>query len=203
MKLFLACAALLAMVLPLASAHAEAVVGKPAPEFTGTDSNGKAHKLSDFKGKTVVLEWTNPECPYVVKHYSVGNMQKIQSDATKDGVVWLSINSSAEGKEGFQTAEQANKYMTEQKAVPTARIADPTGVIGKLYGAKTTPHMFVINAEGTLVYAGAIDDNDSFKSDVIPTSKNYVTAALKDLKDGKPVTTASTKAYGCGVKYAN
>lgn len=203
MKLILACAALLAMILPVASAQAEAIVGKPAPEFTGTDSNGKTHKLSDFKGKTVVLEWTNPECPYVVKHYSVGNMQKLQADATKDGVVWLSINSSADGKEGNQTAADANKYMTEQKAASTARILDPSGTIGKLYGAKTTPHMFVINAEGILVYAGAIDDNDSFKSDVIPTSKNYVAAALADIKAGKPVTTASTKAYGCGVKYAN
>jgi hypothetical protein len=208
MKLMLASAvALIAIasaviLMPAKDAKAEgAVVGQAAPEFTGTDSNGVSHKLSDFKGKTVVLEWTNPECPYVVKHYSVGNMQKIQSDATKDGVVWISINSSAEGKEGNQTPADANAYMKEQKSTPTARILDPTGTIGKLYGAKTTPHMFIVNPEGILVYAGAIDDNDSFKSDVIATSKNHVTAALKNLKDGKAVETASTKPYGCGVKY--
>lgn len=196
--------AMTVMMAPLASAHAEgAVVGQAAPDFTGTDTNGKTHKLSDFKGKTVVLEWTNPECPFVVKHYGSGNMQKLQAEATKDGVIWLSVVSSAEGKEGNMTGEQANAYMTEQKSTPTARILDASGEIGKLYGAKTTPHMFVIDAKGTLVYAGAIDDNDSFSPDTITGAKNYVAAALQNLKDGKPVETASTKPYGCGVKYKN
>jgi hypothetical protein len=205
MKLFIAALAIVAMMTaPLSQAKAEgAVVGKPAPDFTGTDTNGKSHKLSDFKGKTVVLEWTNPECPFVVKHYSVGNMQKLQADATKDGVVWLSIASSADGKEGYMTGAQANTYMTEQKSTPTARILDPSGEIGKLYGAKTTPHMFIVDAQGTLAYAGAIDDNDSFSSDTIKDAKNYITAALQNIKDGKPVETASTKPYGCGVKYKN
>ena len=205
MKLLIAMMAVMAvMAAPLSSAKAEgAVVGQPAPDFTGTDSNGKTHKLSDFKGKTVVLEWTNPECPFVVKHYGSGNMQKLQADATKDGVVWLSISSSADGKEGYMTGEQANAYMTEQKSTPTARILDPSGDIGKLYGAKTTPHMFIVDANGTLVYAGAIDDNDSFSPDTVAGAKNYVAAALADIKAGKPVQTASTKPYGCGVKYKN
>ena len=205
MKLFMAMLAVMAvMSAPLSAAQAEtAVVGKPAPDFTGTDTNGKTHKLSDFKGKTVVLEWTNPECPYVVKHYGSGNMQKLQAEATKDGVIWLSVASSADGKEGNMTGEQANAYMTEQKSAPTARILDASGTIGHLYGAKTTPHMFVIDKAGTLVYAGAIDDNDNFSPDTIKGAKNYVAAALQNLKDGKAVETSSTKPYGCGVKYKN
>ena len=203
MKFMIAILAIAAIALPLSIAKADAIVGKPAPDFTGTDTKGTAHKLSDFKGKIVVLEWTNPECPYVLKHYSVGNMQKLQADAVKDGVVWLSVASSAEGKEGNQTGAEADAYMIAQKSAPTARILDASGEIGKLYGAKTTPHMFVVDQNGVLAYAGAIDDNDSFKSDVIATSKNYVTAALKNLKDGKPVETPNTKPYGCGVKYAN
>ena len=205
MKLFMAMLAVMAvMSAPLSAAQAEtAVVGKPAPDFTGTDTNGKTHKLSDFKGKTVVLEWTNPECPYVVKHYGSGNMQKLQAEATKDGVIWLSVASSADGKEGNMTGDEANAYMTEQKSAPTARILDASGTIGHLYGAKTTPHMFVIDKAGTLVYAGAIDDNDNFSPDTIKGAKNYVAAALQNLKDGKAVETSSTKPYGCGVKYKN
>lgn len=186
-----------------AAAPRPALIGIPAPNFEGMDTNGKKHKLSDFKGKTVVLEWTNPDCPYVHKHYETGNMQKLQKEATDDGVVWLTIASSAVGKEGFYSAEESNKWMAEKKSAPTARILDPVGTIGHLYGAKTTPHMFVINSKGILVYTGAIDDNDSFKKETIATSKNYVREALKDLKEGKKIETPTTKPYGCSVKYAN
>lgn len=182
-------------------AQAEPEIGKPAPEFTGTDSNGKEVKLSDFKGKIVVLEWTNPECPYVVKHYDSKNMQKLQEEATAKGVVWLSINSSADGKQGNQTGEAANAYIAEKGAKATARVLDAKGEIGKAYDAKTTPHMFVIDKEGVLVYNGAIDDNDSFKPEDAATAKNYVTAAIEALEAGKPVETSQSKPYGCSVKY--
>lgn len=185
------------------TAQVTAQVGQPAPDFTGTDSNGTAHKLSDFKGKTVVLEWTNPGCPFVMKHYDSNNMQGVQKAAIADGVIWLSINSSAEDKEGYQTPAEANAYMKEKGSAPTARILDPKGDIGHLYGAQTTPHMYVIDKDGTLVYAGAIDSDNSFKPESIKGATNYVTAALADIKAGKPVAVASTKAYGCGVKYAN
>jgi len=186
-----------------AATPAVAEVGKPAPDFTGTDTNGTKHTLSGLKGKTVVLEWTNPECPYVVKHYDSKNMQTLQKEATADGIVWLSVASSAEGKEGYMSGEEANKYMAEKEAAATARIIDASGEIGKLYGAQTTPHMYVINAEGVLVYAGAIDSDDSFKPETIAGATNYVREALKALKDGKAVEVSSTKPYGCGVKYAN
>lgn len=194
-------AALALFMAPVANAAVE--VGKPAPEFTGTDSNGKSHKLSDFKGKVVVLEWTNPECPFVVKHYDSNNMQKLQEEFTAKDVVWLTINSSAEGQQGHQTGEEANKYITEKGAKATARLLDSSGEIGKTYGAKTTPHMFVIDKDGTLVYAGAIDDNDSAKAEDAATAKNHVREALNELLAGKPVTTAQTNPYGCSVKYAD
>lgn len=194
-----ALAALALFVAPVA--HAAAVVGKPAPEFTGTDSNGKAHKLSDFKGKIVVLEWTNPECPFVKKHYDSKNMQELQSSYTGKDIVWLTINSSAEGEQGYQTAGDANKYLTDKESKPTARLLDPSGDIGKLYDAKVTPHMYVIDKEGTLVYQGAIDDNDSSNAADAATAKSYVGAAIDALLVGKPVETAITKPYGCGVKY--
>jgi peroxiredoxin len=194
--------ALAAFALTVAiPAHAAPEIGKPAPEFTGTDSNGKDHKLADFKGKTVVLEWTNPECPYVVKHYDSKNMQKLQEEATKKDVVWLSVNSSAEGKQGNLTGDAANTYIKDHGAKQTAYILDPKGEIGKAYDAKTTPHMFVIDKEGILVYAGAIDDNDSAKPEDAAKAKNYVTAAISALETGKPVETSQTKPYGCGVKY--
>ena len=176
-------------------------VGKPAPAFTGTDTNGNTINLSDYAGKTVVLEWTNPKCPFVEKHYGSGNMQSLQKKYTAQDVVWLSINSSAEGKEGNMNAADANQVISEAGAAPTAYILDPTGEIGRLYDARTTPDMFVINGEGTLVYAGAIDSNDSFKPETIEGATNYVAAALDALAEGKPIETAQTKPYGCGVKY--
>ncbi len=203
--LILPALALLAFALPAKAETpaAPAVVGQMAPEFTGMDTNGKEHKLSDFKGKTVVLEWTNPDCPYVIKHYDSGNMQALQKEATADNVIWLSIASSAQGKEGYYDGAASNKYMTEKNSAPTARILDPSGKIGHLYGAKTTPHMFVIDSKGTLVYAGAIDDNDSFKPETIAGAKNYVRDALKSTKAGTAVEVATSKPYGCSVKYAN
>jgi hypothetical protein len=190
----------LALLMPAAPAF---VVGQPAPDFTGTDSNGVKHTLSEHKGKTVVLEWTNPLCPFVVKHYESKNMQTLQKEATAEGVIWLTVASSAEGKEGYMSPADTNKYMTEQGSAATAWILDPSGDIGHLYGATATPNMFVIDPEGTLVYAGAIDDNDSFKPETIKGAKNYVREAMKAVKDGKKVEVASSKPYGCGIKYAN
>lgn len=178
-------------------------IGKPAPEFTGTDTDGNEIKLSNYKDKIVVLEWTNPECPFVKKHYDSGNMQKLQKELTATDVVWLSINSSAEGKQGYQTGEEANKYMQEKDSSATARILDPTGAIGNLYGAKTTPHMFVIDATGKLAYEGAIDDNDSTNPADAEKAKNYVREAVKSLVLGGVVETPQTKPYGCAVKYAD
>jgi peroxiredoxin len=198
-KLLLGIAA--AMIVAASPAFAAPEVGQPAPDFTGTDTHGVEHSLSDFKGKSVVLEWTNHECPYVHKHYDSGNMQKLQETATADGVIWLTIASSAEGKQGQLSNEDANIVMKEQGAKPTARIQDPSGEIGKLYGAKTTPHMFVIDPEGTLVYAGAIDSNKSFDPATIEGADNYVMDALAAIKAGEPVKVASTTPYGCSVKY--
>lgn len=176
-------------------------IGKPAPEFMGNDVNGKHVMLSELKGKTVVLEWTNPDCPFVKKHYDGGNMQSLQTAATADGVVWVTIDSSAKGKEGNYPATELSKIYTDKKAAFSHLMVDEDGKIGTLYGAKTTPHMFVIDKDGILVYAGAIDDKASADKADIATSKNYITAALADLKAGKPVETSSTNPYGCGVKY--
>lgn len=178
-------------------------IGKPAPDFTGTDSNGQEQKLSKYAGKIVVLEWTNPECPFVKKHYDSGNMQKLQKELTATDVVWLTINSGAEGQQGNLTAEAANIYMKEKDGSSTAYILDPTGEIGRMYDAKTTPHMFVIDAEGKLVYEGAIDDNDSTKPEDTATAKNYVREAVKALALQGTVATPQTKPYGCSVKYAD
>lgn len=189
------------MMACLPSANAEVAVGEMAPDFTAVDTNGVEHTLSDFKGKNVVLEWSNHECPFVVKHYEPGNMQKLQKQATDDGAVWITIVSSAEGKQGSVSAEEANKIMKEVGAHSTARILDPSGEIGKLYGAKTTPHMFVIDKEGKVAYAGAIDSDSSHKSSSIEGATNYVTATLMSLKNGEEIKVASTKPYGCSVKY--
>ena len=189
-------------LLPLSTAaFAAPQIGKPAPEFMANDTNGEHVMLSSLKGKPVVLEWTNSECPFVKKHYGSNNMQALQDEATKDGVVWVTINSSAKGKQGNLTAEEANKLTAEQKSHASHKILDADGSIGKLYGAKTTPHMFVINSEGVLAYAGAIDDKSGSDPEEVKTAKNYVRAALADLKAGKPVATPSTNPYGCGVKY--
>jgi hypothetical protein len=186
----------------LASAGESAVVGKPAPEFTLTDSNGKSHSLSAYKGKTVVLEWINFGCPFVRKHYGSGNMQKLQAAYTGKGVVWLSVNSSGEGKEGYHTAAEINSALSEKKAAPSAYLVDTNGKVGRLYGARTTPHMFVIDPQGTLVYAGGIDDKPSTDQADIAGATNYVAAALDDTLAGKAVRTSVSKPYGCSVKYS-
>lgn len=198
---FAAIAAMMGFAPFASNAYAAPVVGEPAPKFTATDTNGVEHSLSDFKGKNIVLEWSNHECPFVIKHYESGNMQKIQAAATEDDVVWLTIVSSAEGKQGAVSADEANKIMEESGAKSTARILDPSGEIGKLYDAKTTPHMFVIDKEGILVYAGAIDSDSSFKQSSIEGATNYVTAALESLSNGEEIEVASTQPYGCSVKY--
>lgn len=176
-------------------------VGQPAPEFTLKDSTGQEHSLADFKGKTVVLEWYNFGCPFVAKHYDTKNMQNLQKEATDDGVVWLSIISSAPGKQGHLTPEQAEAKKAEVGAASTALLIDEDGTVGKAYDAKTTPEMFVINAEGVLVYKGAIDDNSTADKDSVEGANNYVKAALTAVKAGEPVETSSTKPYGCSVKY--
>ena len=178
-------------------------IGETAPGFTGTNSNGETVSLSDFDGKTVVLEWTNDGCPFVKKHYAEPrkNMQGLQTDAGDDDIVWLSIISSAPGKQGHVDGAGANELTTSRGAAPTHVILDPSGDIGRLYKAKTTPHMFVIEGDQSLAYMGAIDSNSSANPADIDTATNYVTAALDAVEAGTPVETTSTKPYGCSVKY--
>jgi peroxiredoxin len=176
-------------------------VGSAAPEFSSPDANGKTQSLSQYKGKYVVLEWFNPDCPFVKKHYGGGNMQKLQDDYTSKGVVWLTIDSNAPGTEGNITSEQAQKIMAQWKTKQTALVLDPESKVAKLYGAKNTPHMVVINPEGKIVYEGAIDSKASPNPADIPSSTNYVKAALDESLAGKPVSNAQTKPYGCSVKY--
>jgi len=183
-------------------AVAQAVVGQPAPAFTLTDSNGRAHSLADFKGKVVVLEWWNHECPFVAKHYGSGNMQKLQKEWTAKGVVWLTVSSSAPGKQGHVDAAKANALMKDKAGAPSAVLLDHDGKVGKAYGAKTTPHMYVIDAKGVLVYAGGIDDKPSTDQADIATARNHVAAALAEVTAGRPVSVATSQPYGCGVKYA-
>jgi peroxiredoxin len=193
----------LSAVLGFTAAAYAARVGDAAPDFSGTDTHGQTHKLTDYKGKFVVLEWTNNGCPYTKKHYVSGNMQALQKQWTGKGVVWLTILSSAPGQQGYMTASQENAYLEDEHATPTAAILDPQGVIGHLYSAKTTPHMFVIDPAGKLVYEGAIDDHATTDASDIPAAKNYVTAALTAATAGQAVTTAYTRPYGCSVKYAD
>ncbi len=191
--LFAVCAAL--------SAQAAPQVGAPAPDFTLKDAYGKEVKLSDYKGKYVVLEWTNFECPFVKKHYGSGNMQKLQKEATGKGVVWLSICSSAAGKQGNLSPDAAVAAVKANGSAATAYLIDEPGTVGKLYEAKTTPDMFIVNPEGILIYQGAIDDKATPDPATVATAKNYVSTALDEALAGKPVTTATTKPYGCSVKY--
>ena len=193
----------LAATTMLASAAFAANVGEPAPAFKGVDViSGNEVSNATLKGKTAVLEWTNPGCPFVKKFYSAGAMQKFQEAAVKDGVVWVSINSSAAGKEGhLKDAAEAKASIAEHKTKSSAYVLDADGKIGKAFGAKTTPHMFVIAADGTLAYQGAIDSNPSADSADIATATNYVSEALKALAAGTAIKTPSTQAYGCFVKY--
>lgn len=182
--------------------HAEQIaVGQPAPDFALSDTMGGTQTLSALKGRFVVLEWINLDCPFVKKHYGTGNMQKLQKQYTEKGVAWLAVNSSAEGKQGNYPPKKWNTMMKDKGAAATAVLLDPDGKVGKLYGAKTTPHMFVISPEGTLIYQGAMDDNPSFEPETVKGAKNYVQAALDSAMAGKPVEIPSTQSYGCSVKY--
>lgn len=183
------------------AAEEAAHIGSAAPEFVGTDSNGKSVALKGLRGHIVVLEWSNNQCPFVGKHYRSGNMQALQKEATGEGVVWLTILSSAPGEQGNLTAAEANELTRSRAAAPTAVILDPSGTIGHAYGARTTPHMFVIDKNGTLVYMGGIDDKPTTDLADIATAKNYVRLALSAVIAGKPVQDAVTRPYGCSVKY--
>src|SRR5215831_13501832 len=192
----------LGLLLAVAVSAVAVRIGDPAPDFTAVDSNGKHQHLADFKGKYVVLEWHNQGCPYTKKHYESSNMQRLQKEWTGKGVIWLTVISSAPGTQGFVTPSQENEYLKQMNAAPTAVLMDPGGSLGHLYGAKTTPHMFIIDPSGTLIYNGAIDDHSTSDPADIASSKNYVSAALSEAMAGKPVTEGATRPYGCSVKYA-
>jgi peroxiredoxin len=196
-------AALSVLVLPLflGAAFGAAVVGQPAPPFHAKDASGGDQSLEALKGKWVVLEWVNFECPFVKKHYGSGNMQALQKDYTGKGVAWLSINSSASGKQGYYAADVVAGLLKERGASPTAYLLDADGTVGHAYGAKTTPHMFVIDPQGRIVYAGGIDDKPSTEVADVKTAKNYVRAALDEAMAGRAVTTPTSTPYGCAVKY--
>ena len=185
----------------IGTALAAPQTGQPAPEFTLTDSNGKSHKLSDFKGKFVVLEWLNHGCPFVIKHYGSGNMQKLQKEYTGKDVVWLSIASSAPGKQGNMSPEETNKTKEEKGSAASAVLLDADGTVGKLYDAKVTPELYVIDPEGVLIYMGAIDDVKSVDAADVADAKNYVKQALDEAMAGKAISEPVTTAYGCGIKY--
>jgi peroxiredoxin len=194
-------AALFALASTALFAADSPAVGSAAPDFSVTDSKNRPQSISQYKGKYVVLEWFNPECPFVKKHYGSGNMQKLQEEFTGKGVVWLTIDSSAAGMEGNLTAEQAEKKISEWKTKQTALLLDPDGKAGRSYGAKNSPHMFVINPEGKIIYEGAIDSKPTPNPADIAGSTNYVKVALEESLAGKTVTTPSSRPYGCSVKY--
>lgn len=193
----------LALAIATTSAFASPTVGKEAPDFTAKDTRGKSVKLSDFRGKTVILEWTNDGCPYVKKHYNSGNMQALQKKLTGEGIVWLSVISSAPGTQGYVKGPAADVLTKSRGAAPTAVLLDPKGEIGRLYGAQTTPHMYIIKTDGMLAYKGAIDDKPTTRVSDIKTAKNYVLNALSQISIGKAVDPAVTRAYGCSVKYGS
>lgn len=192
-----------ALTLAAGPALAAPAIGQPAPAFTIKDGAGQTRSLSEFKGKTVVLEWTNAGCPYVQKHYESGNMQGLQKGATKDGVVWLTLISSAPGKQGYVSPSEAKTWKATTGASSTAVLLDPTGQVGRAYEAKTTPHMYVVNPAGKLVYMGGIDDKPTADPASLKGATNYVAAALSDVKAGRPVANAVSKPYGCTIKYGS
>ena len=199
----LAMTALFAGLLGMASTAATATlqIGQPAPEFTATDSKGHSLALSQYRGKTVVLEWTNADCPYTRKHYTSGNMQGIRALAQKNGVIWLTVISSAPGKQGYVNGPAADALTVSRGAVPTGVLLDPSGTVGRLYGAKTTPHMFVIDKNGALQYMGGIDSIATADVDDIARAEPYLKEAMLEVVQGKPVAHAVTRPYGCSVKY--
>lgn len=201
MKLLLVTAALLFAQFGFAAKTAEIKVDAPALPFSVKDQDGKTQTLEGYKGKWVVLEWYNQQCPYVKKHYGVKNMQTLQKTYTEKGVVWLTVSTSGKGKEGYIDPKKATELYKTAGMSSTALLLDTDGSMGKTYGAKTTPHMFVINPEGTVVYAGAIDSNDSADPKTIPGAKNFVASALDAGLNGKPIEQKTSKPYGCSVKY--
>jgi peroxiredoxin len=190
-----------ALALPALALFPATALAAPAPGFSLKDADGRVRTLAEFRGKVVVLEWINEGCPYVKKHYQ-GNMQALQKAAVADGVVWLSVCSSAPGQQGHVDGAGAKRFIAARGAAPTAFLLDPTGVAGKAYGAKTTPHMYIVDQAGQLVYQGGIDDKPTANVADIAGATNYVKAALADLKAGRPVKVAFSKPYGCAVKYA-
>jgi peroxiredoxin len=192
---------MLAMLGIAPAAHSAAVVGQKAPEFSAKDASGKIVKLADFKGKTVVLEWLNPGCPYVKKHYNSGNMQSTQKDATDKGVVWLAVNSTETAHSDYLAPAALQKWMGEQKAAATHTLMDDSGSIGQQYAARTTPHMFIISPQGNVVYAGGIDSIASARTEDVKLATNYIKQSLGETLSGKPISAANTKPYGCSVKY--
>lgn len=193
--------AVIATALLGGAAQADPQIGQPAPAFSVADTQGKIWTLKDLAGRTTVLEWTNHDCPYVRKHYGAGNMQALQKDATGLGMLWLSVISSAPGKQGHVSPAEADALTKSRGAAPTAVLLDETGAMGRAYAARTTPHMYVIGPDGTLRYMGGIDDRATTDAADIPQAKPYVRAALSDLAAGRPVAEAVTRPYGCSVKY--
>ena len=183
------------------AAQAATTVGQPAPDFTLKDATGKTVKLSDFKGRHVVLEWTNPGCPFVRKHYDSGNMPATQKDATGKNVVWLTVNSTEKASSDYLEPARLTAWLTERKSQPTAVLMDEEGTVGKSYGARTTPHMYIVNPQGVLVYAGGIDSIPSARAADIEKATNYVKTGLSEALAGKPVSAATTQPYGCSIKY--
>jgi hypothetical protein len=201
MKTFIAAAAAVVLFANTSAQAATAIIGQPVPDFSATDVAGKTVKLSDYKGKIVVLEWTSKECPFVHKWYDGGAMQGLQKKAADDGVVWLSVDSSAQGHAGYMDAKAAADWIKTTKTVSADFLIDAKGDVGHLFDARTTPDMYVIDKDGKLAYAGAIDSIATTDPADIAKAKNYVTQALTELAAGKPVSVSSTKSYGCGVKY--
>jgi peroxiredoxin len=197
----LAGAAALAVMLVPASLGAQAQVGSTAPQFTATDSHGQTQTLAQYRGKYVVLEWHNHDCPYTKKHYVSGNMESLQKEWTAKGVVWFTVISSAPGEQGYMTDAQENTYLQQMHAAPTAVLMDPEGKLGRMYNAKTTPEMYVIDAQGKLIYEGAIDDRPTPDVSDIKGADDYLNDALTEAMAGKPVVQSYTRAYGCSVKY--
>jgi len=197
------CAVLAAASLPLVASAQSARVGAPAPAFSATDSRGQTQSLAQYRGKYVVLEWHNQGCPYTIKHYASGNMQALQKEWTAKGVVWFTVISSARGEQGYVTPGQENAYLAQMHAVPTAVLLDTDGKVGRLYNAKTTPQMIVIDPAGKVIYDGAIDDRPTPDVSDIKGADNYLTDALTEAMAGKPVAKSVTRPYGCSVKYSD
>ncbi|MDP3136899.1 MAG: redoxin domain-containing protein [Burkholderiaceae bacterium] len=195
------CLAMLVSSGLAAQAQAAATVGQPAPNFRATDTNGRTHQLADFRGKYLVLEWTNPGCPFVRKHYGSGNMQALQKEFTAKNVVWLAVNSTETASADYLAPAQLAAWMTAQAAAPTATLMDVEGTMGRAFGARTTPHMYIVDPQGRLVYAGGIDSIASSRMDDIKTATNHVRRSLSEALAGKPLSMATTPPYGCSIKY--